>query len=233
VRIVFLLVTAFYTLCSVAHAETRTNSFLQCPQTLSTKSRIHNYIPSLTNLCMSLPSLDWNTCANHLLTMLANGDSKENIFPSTVAVTRDPHPNAYLTEVNSILITSGLTTLIHSGQQLAFVLAHEIAHGLIERCGVNEGRATDKGYCQRVISRSNYRTEASSPIYGDIFHELNADRIALGIMRGMPFESNNAASLLRKISELQKKRSERTSHQMQVRINALEENEPRQETSYF
>ena len=150
-----------------------------------------------------------------------------------VAVAQDPNPNAYLVNLSSILITSGLTTLINSGEQLAFVLAHEIAHGMIERCTVNEETHTSRSDCQRFINTGALRTEATLIPYTDTSHELKADRIAVSIMKDLPFEGNQAAQLLSRISELQIKQGQRISKQMQSRINALQAVDFQQNLLYF
>jgi hypothetical protein len=208
----YLLISIITLASSSLYAETKVASFMQCPQRVSAESKVTDQNLSLTNLCLGIPALDWNGCANLLLSLLTNGDSSAADLPQFVTVKKDRHPNAFLTSSNSILITSGLTSLINSGEQLAFILAHEIAHSIIDRCAKFGFNPSSHLECQRVIN---------TPSHDHNLSELRADGIALNIMKGLSLASDPATGLLNEISKLQSDNNTAATNQLRVRITAL------------
>lgn len=98
--------------------------------------------------------------------------------PLPISVIYDDIPSAYTTRNQQILISTGLINLIHSPEELAYILAHEIGHYLLH---------------------SN-RPPALLDIWTQTIDEITADSLALSLLEEAGFGWDGAICLLKKLS---------------------------------
>lgn len=110
-----------------------------------------------------------------------------------VGVTPDIHfsdesiPNAFVNEANTIVLSDGLMNVVKSDDELAFVIAHELAH-----IALHHNRPSNH--------RSHALIGSGSTLQGLIRREIAADRFALSILRSSGFEPDVGLSLLERLS---------------------------------
>lgn len=178
--------------------ESRHDFFLQCHPSLTHAVAESVQSETISNICQQIPSIHWERCANYTLNKLSNNDSNWRNKPSRVTITKDQRPNAFLMNQHQIILTSGLTNLISSGEQLAFVIAHELAHALIDECSSRDSGQEMNGYCEYLRSSASLSRQYCGNYVPS--NEVEADRIGLMIMRAHNFFITHPTSLLEAIA---------------------------------
>lgn len=98
-------------------------------------------------------------------------DNPQHKYPSRVLVSRNALPNAYCTGEGTIIITLGLLNRITSESQLAFILAHESAHHILNHVNNNIISSYDKNNKVKIeddnASASEYLDLLKSTVYSN------------------------------------------------------------------
>jgi len=120
-------------------------------------------------------------------------------------ILKDKDVNAYAIAGGKIYLLSGLIDFLDSEDEIAFVIAHEIAHNELKHC----------------IKRVQYSAMASevNPALGDLVQiaytvynlpfskeqELEADSLAIQLMKKSNYDKQGAISFFRKLQKLESK----------------------------
>lgn len=121
------------------------------------------------------------------------------------ALVKDPEVNAFAVAGGNVYINSGLIDFISSEEELAFVIAHEIAHNELKHC----------------INAIQYQVRASqvNPLLGDVVgiayslyrkpfskdQEFAADEHAVKLLKKAGYSKNGGIEFFRKLEKLEEK----------------------------
>jgi Zn-dependent protease with chaperone function len=100
-------------------------------------------------------------------------------FTPTLEISHSPRPYAFVTDLGTIHVSSGMLAQVQNESQLAFLLAHEIAHVL--------------------LGHHQHRDHSDSGQF--LEQEIAADQMALSLIQQGGFEGADGEALLRRISE--------------------------------
>jgi Zn-dependent protease with chaperone function len=112
---------------------------------------------------------------------------------SFAGVTPDIHfsdestPNAFVNEAHTIVLSEGLMKIVQNDDELAFVLAHELAH-----IALHHNRPSGH--------RSHALIGSGTALQGLIRREIAADRLALSILRSSGLDPDVGLALLERLS---------------------------------
>ena len=134
---------------------------------------------------------------------------QENIKPKNcrwnIRVERGSEFNAYATNSNQIILSSGLIDKITYEEELAFVLAHEIAHHLLDHIGKNR----DLVFVGAILGGLVFDDLAGGILLSSIVrqigsrkYESSADAIALRIITLAGYESEKARYVLLRMAKM-------------------------------
>lgn len=93
----------------------------------------------------------------------------------------DPSPNAYVLPPHTVVLTTGLLSVIESEDELAFVLAHEIGH-------LHSSQQAD-----------NLELHGPEQLFR---HEIAADRYAMTLLEESGMDAGHGALLLQRIQRI-------------------------------
>ena len=142
--------------------------------------------------------------------LTANPDLPQNEI--RLLISRYPWPNASCLGEGTIMINIGLIRRLESESQIAFVVAHEIAHyvlnhvneAIVQRMEVLHSKATKQELAR--ITKSGYRTteKAMELLRGMIYedsrhsrlHESEADELALTYLLNTQYDATEALKCL-------------------------------------
>lgn len=99
----------------------------------------------------------------------------------TVDIAINSLPEAFFEHPNKVVISHGLLQYISNPSELAFVMAHEIAHHLL-------------GHAKQKI-------EQTSELQNMISHEIEADQLAIKLLQSGGFNPNAGIVLLTRVSK--------------------------------
>lgn len=119
------------------------------------------------------------------------GDDLSAYFGATPAVLVIPErsPNAFVTAVDEIVLSTGLLSAVGSTDELAFVLAHEMGHVALHH------------------SRPNYKAQLAftgqrNSVHALISHEVEADRFAVRLLMQSGYEPRAGLELLTRLQRV-------------------------------
>ncbi|MBN8547832.1 MAG: M48 family metalloprotease [Deltaproteobacteria bacterium] len=120
------------------------------------------------------------------------GDDISAYFGVTPAImiTGDASPNAYVTQVNEIVLSRGLLGMLSSNSELAFVVAHELGHIMLGHNSPQNGRDARFAF-----------TGNAGHVENQIQREIEADRFALKLLNSSGFDIQSSVSLLARLSQ--------------------------------
>lgn len=129
-----------------------------------------------------------------------NGDDVMNP-PVRISTVTHPRPNAFALNTGTIVLTTGLIDEIRSHSELAFVIAHELAHLILNH---ESGSTLASEILMEPLSRNKLLEQ-----------ELSADKLAIKLLEQSSFDTSSAISLMSRLEE-------KTSfHTAQTRLRAL------------
>ncbi len=117
-----------------------------------------------------------------------------------ILISKSMVPNAYCTGEGTIILNLGILERLHSVSELAFVLAHEAAHNILDHVNENINRHYDKDLSNKKKDRMHESSHSAdrllttyqSIIYEDFHHsvklEEQADSLGLQIIKKSNFQ---------------------------------------------
>lgn len=136
--------------------------------------------------------------------LLASSDTRE--IPYTFQVVNSEQVNAFATPGGFVYVTTGLIEAADNQEQLASVIAHEIAH-IEEKHGVKnlkqaalaQGIAETAGVSTNTLAQIGYKLAVDLPQSRD--YEYEADRIGLEILQNAGYSPMAFVAFLEKLQE--------------------------------
>lgn len=117
---------------------------------------------------------------------------QEGSWPAeiNVYVSKEHYPNATAWQDGTIIVNIGLLSRLENETQLAFVLAHEMAHYRLQH--------PYEQYAQQVVTKEGYNKKPANNFNKDylLTHEIVADSIALSILRKSSYSTKEAPNAL-------------------------------------
>ena len=150
------------------------------PATLSL-SFLHDRPDSLRG---EVVSRSWQNLTQTTLHQLGGDDLRAYFgFVPSVTIVRSPLPNAFALGNDNIVVSSGLLDMLDSRDELAFVLAHELAHFQL-------------GHIRHALTGGSTAPQSSPDL---LQRELDADSRARAMLRGAGFDDHAGSELLKRI----------------------------------
>jgi len=127
-------------------------------------------------------SQNWKHHTHKVLHMLSGDQPSAFLgFEPRMSIAQSPFPNAYIQPTGEITISQGILDLVQSDSELAFVIAHEIGHFLLEH------------------HLDNFNQGQSYRDYQD--REIQADLLAIEMMGAVGLNTKSALTLLDRIAK--------------------------------
>lgn len=117
--------------------------------------------------------------SNHYITNLCYLVSKVHCY---IVISASKSPTAFLYGKNGVIITAGLLNLMNNEDELAFVIAHELAHSTLNHINIVQNASTS----------ANKRQEL----------ELEADNRAIDVILNKGYSPYPALNLLTKLNNI-------------------------------
>ena len=131
-----------------------------------------------------IASRSWQNLTQTTLHQLAGDDLRAYFgFVPSVTIVRSPLPNAFALGNDNIVVSSGLLDMLDSRDELAFVLAHELAHFQL-------------GHIRHALTGGSAEPQTSPNL---LQRELDADSRARTMLRGAGFDERAGKELLKRI----------------------------------
>ncbi|MCB0352008.1 MAG: M48 family metalloprotease [Bdellovibrionales bacterium] len=124
---------------------------------------------------------DWETLGRRVLHRLAGDDVNAYLgFVPRLRFVSNALPHAYISQNGTLTFSSGILHLVHSRSEFAFLLAHELAHGVLGHHlrGPNDMNITLSEFIQR---------------------EMQADMVAVKMLGEVGFEEQASLQLLERL----------------------------------
>lgn len=131
-----------------------------------------------------LASRSWQNLTQTTMHQLGGDDLNAFFgFVPSVTIVRSPLPNAFALGNNNIVVSTGLLDLLDSRDELAFVLAHELAHFQL-------------GHIRHALTGGGTEPQSNPNL---LQRELDADLRARALLRGAGFDEHAGGELLQRI----------------------------------
>ncbi len=119
----------------------------------------------------------WSLAARQILHTIAGDDTVAFFgFAPKIQIVSNPLPHAFVTSKGELTFSSGILGLIESSSELAFLLAHEAAHGM--------------------LGHSHFHEQSPDQL---LAHEIAADAVALRLVSEAGYKQKACVELLQKL----------------------------------
>jgi|TARA_B110000114_G_C15056691_1_gene383585 predicted Zn-dependent protease len=137
---------------------------------------------------------------------------KDKICRWNIRVERSPEFNAFATKSNQIIISSGLIDKVTFEDELAFVVAHEVAHHLLNHIRKNRNIV----FSGAILGELVFGDPTAGFVLSSIIKQMNsreyessADKIALRIISLAGYDIQKARYVLMRMSKMERRLSSR------------------------